>query len=181
LSLLSESPKVAQHLERSERSAINPYLAGLSLLVIALLQTSAMPSLSLSGVMPDLMLLVVVSWSLLRGTREGLLWALGGGLLLDLLSGGPFGVAVVSLVLSSVIIGMGELNVVRDSLWLPLVASVLATVVYDLAYWAVLQVTGRSLHTVYTLLRVMGPGMMLNALAMYPTYWATRWLSQRTD
>lgn len=139
-----------------------------------------MPSLSVSGVMPDLMLLVVVSWSLLRGTREGLLWALGGGLLLDLMSGGPFGAATISLALSSVMIGLGELNFVRESLWLPLVAVVLATTVYDVAYWVILQATGRSLHTVYTLLQVMGPGMVGNALAMYPTYWATRWLSRRT-
>ncbi len=138
-----------------------------------------MPSLAMSGVMPDIMLLVVVSWSLLRGTREGLLWALGGGLLLDLMSGGPFGVATLSLALSSVIVGLGEFNVFRDSLWLPLVASVLATVVYSLAYWAILQITGRSLHTVYTLLAVMLPATILNALAMYPTYWTARWLSRR--
>lgn len=140
-----------------------------------------MPSLSLSGVMPDLMLLVVVSWSLLRGTREGLLWALAGGLLLDLLSGGPFGVAVVSLALSSVIIGMGELNVVRDTLWLPLVASVLATAVYELAYWAILQISGHALLWIPSLLQVLGPGIILNALVMYPTYWAMRWLSRRTS
>jgi rod shape-determining protein MreD len=139
-----------------------------------------MPSLAISGVMPDLMLLVVVSWSLLRGTGEGLLWALGGGLLLDLMSGGPFGVATISLALCSIIVGLGEFNVFRDSLWLPLAASVLATVVYSLAYWAILQVTGRSLHTVYTLLAVMVPATVLNALVMYPTYWAARWLSRRT-
>lgn len=139
-----------------------------------------MPSLSLSGVMPDLMLLVVVSWSLRRGTGEGLLWALGGGLLLDLLSGGPFGVATISLALCSVVVGLGEFNISRDSLWLPVVASALATVVYSLVYWAILQVTGRSLHTVYTLLAVLVPAIILNALAMYPTYWATRWLSRRT-
>lgn len=127
------------------------------------------------------MLLVVVSWSLLRGTREGLLWALGGGLMLDLLSGGPFGVATICLVLSSVVVGMGELNLVRDSPWLPLVAGVLATAVYNVAYWAILQATGRSFYTVYGLLQLMGPNLMLNAIAVYPTYWTTRWLHQRTD
>lgn len=138
-----------------------------------------MPSLSVSGVMPELMLLVVVSWSLLRGTREGLLWALGGGLWLDLMSGGPFGAAVFSLAVSSVIVGMGEFNFVRDSLWLPLLASALATAVYEGVYWAILQLTGRSLHTVYTLLRVLVPAMAVNVLAMYPVYWVTRWVSQR--
>jgi rod shape-determining protein MreD len=140
-----------------------------------------MPSLSWSGVMPDLMLLFVVSWSLLRGTKEGLLWAMGGGLMLDLMSGGPFGVASASLVLSSVIIGMGELNVVRGTFWLPLVASLLATAIYNVVYWAILQVTGRFFYTVHGVLQLMGPSVMLNAVAMYPTYWATRWLSQRTE
>ena len=139
-----------------------------------------MPSLAISGVMPDLMLLVVVSWSLLRGSREGLLWALGGGLLLDLLSGGPFGVATIALALSSVIVGLGEFNVFRESAWLPLAAGLLATAVYSLTYWVILQLTGRSLHTVYTLLAVLVPAMILNAMAMYPTYWATRWLNRRT-
>jgi rod shape-determining protein MreD len=168
-------------LSAAKDRVVNPYLAVFALVVTALLQTSVMPSLSSSGVMPDVMLLVVVSWSLLRGTGEGLLWALGGGLLLDLTSGGPFGVAAASLVLSSVIIGLGELNIVRDSPWLPLVASLLATTVYNVAYWAILQATGRFSYTVHSLLQVMGPSLILNALAMYPTYWATRWLSQRMD
>lgn len=140
-----------------------------------------MPSLSSSGVMPDVMLLVVVSWSLLRGNSEGVLWALGGGLLLDLMSGGPFGVASISLALSSVIIGLGELNIVRESPWLPLVASLLATAVYNVAYWSILQITGRFSYTVHILLQLMGPSVILNALAMYPIYWATRWLSQHLD
>jgi len=149
------------------------------LLTVAILQTSAMPSLSLSGVMPDLMLLVVVSWSLLRGTREALLWALGGGLLLELLSGGPPGAMVVSLALSGVVTGMGELNLFRDSVWLPLVAGLLATGLYDLSYWVVLQVSGRSGLGITILLQVMAASLVLNALVMYPTYWAMRWLNAR--
>ena len=149
------------------------------LLIVAVLQTSVMPSIALSGVIPDLMLLVVVSWSLLRGSRASLLWALGGGLLLDLLSGGPFGAATLSLTLSSLVTGLGEFNVFRDSLWLPLVASILATVAYDLAYVVILQVSGRSLPLVASLPQVIIPGMILNALVMYPTYGAMRWLHQR--
>jgi len=131
--------------------------------------------------MPDLMLLVVVSWSLLRGTREGLQWALGGGLLLDLLSGGPLGATVLALALSSVITGMGELNVFRDSLWLPLAASLLATAIYDLAYWVILQLSGHSGPGIPILLQVLVPSMILNALVMYPTYWAMRWVGERAS
>ena len=128
-----------------------------------------------------MMLLVVVSWSLLRGTREGLLWALGGGFLLDLLSGGPLGATVLALGLSSVITGMGELNVFRDSLWLPLAASLLATAIYDLAYWVILELSSRSGPGMPMLLQVLAPSMILNALVMYPTYWAMRWVGKRAS
>jgi rod shape-determining protein MreD len=143
-------------------------------LFVAILQTSVLPSFALAGVMPELMLLVVVSISLLRGTRSGLLWALCGGLLLDLLSGGPFGTATISLALSSILVGAAQLNVLHDVLWLPWVASMLATAVYGLSYWVILQVTGRSMPWLSSLLQVIIPGMIVNALAIYPTYWVMR-------
>jgi len=127
------------------------------------------------------MLLVVVSWSLIRGAKEGFAWALGGGLLLDLLSGGPFGALTISLILSSLAASLGELNIFRGSLWLPTAASVLATAVYDLAYLLILEVTGHPMHWGPSLLQVVVPCMTLNALVMYPTYWAMRWLHQRAS
>jgi len=151
------------------------------LLTVAILQTSAMPSLLPWGIRPDLMLLVVVSWSLLRGTREGLVWALGGGLLLDLFSGGPLGAATISLALSNLVISLGGLNIVRSFLWLPLAASTLATAIYDTAYLVILQLSGRPVQWVPNLLQVVVPSMIWNALGMYPIYGCMRWVQQRTS
>lgn len=128
---------------------------------------------------PDLTLLVIVSWGLLHGAKEGLLWAFGGGLLLDLLSGGPFGALTVSCALASVATGLGALSLIRESLWLPFSVGVLATAAYDLAYVVILQVTGRPFPGWSGLLQVMVPGIIVNGLVMYPTYWAMRWYSQR--
>jgi rod shape-determining protein MreD len=155
-------------------------LTPLLLLTVALLQTSALPGLSPWGVVPDLMLLMVVSWSLLRGARAGIPWALVGGLLLDLLSEGPFGAATVSLTLSGVVAGLEQLNLFRDSPWLPVFASSLSTTVYYGIYLVILWVTGRPLLLAPGLVRVVVPCMILNALAMYPTFWAVRWLHRRT-
>lgn len=145
----------------------------------AILQTTVMPRFALWGVRPDLMLLVVVSWSLLRGTKEGLLWALGGGLLLDLLSGGPFGAATLSLALSSVVASLSEVTVSRGTVWLPVAASLAATVLYDLTYMLVLQLAGRPVLWGLGLTRVVVPSLTLNGLATYPTYWTLRWLNRR--
>jgi len=159
---------------------ISTFVAVAVLISTAVLQTTVMPRLALWGVKPDLMLLVVVSWSLLRGAREGAAWALGGGLLLDLLSGGPFGAATMSLMLSSLVAGLGELNLFRGSLWLPLAAGVLASAVYNVAFLLILQVLGRPVMWGAGLLLVALPATALNALATYPTYWSVRWLHRRT-
>ena len=144
-----------------------------------MLQTSALPSFSAGGIVPDLMLLVVVSWSVLRGFRAGLPLALGGGLLLDLLSGGPFGAATISLALSSLVTGLEQLNLFRDSLWLPLVASILATVLYNTGYLVMLMMCGRTVQWLPTVQQVILPEMALNVAVMYPVFWGMRWLHRR--
>jgi len=149
------------------------------LLTAAMLQTSALPSFSVGGIVPDVMLLAVVSWSVLRGPRAALPLALGGGLLLDLLSGGPFGAATASLVLASVVTGLEQLNLFRDSLWLPLLAGVLATLLYNGAYMMVLALFGRTVQWLPTVRQVILPEIALNIALMYPVFWGMRWLHRR--
>ena len=147
---------------------------------MAMLQASALPSFMPGGIAPDLMLLLVVSWSLLRGARASIPLALAGGLLLDLLSGGPFGAATIALLVAGVIIGLEELNLFRDSFWLPPLAGGLATVIYDGAFLVVLLLSGRPLQPVQTLLQVVLSAVLLNAVLMYPVFWAMRAVHRRT-
>jgi rod shape-determining protein MreD len=115
----------------------------------------------------------------LRGYRAALPLALGGGLLLDLLSGGPFGAATISLVVSSLVTGLEQLNLFRDSLWLPLLAGILATVLYNGAYLTMLTVLGHTVQWLPTVQQVVLPEMALNVAVMYPVFWGMRWLHRR--
>lgn len=71
-------------------SAINPYVACFVVLLIALIQTQFLPALlpGITQFVPDLLLLVVVSWSLLLEEQWALPVAFGAGLFLDLLAPG---------------------------------------------------------------------------------------------
>ncbi len=158
---------------------MNPYLTGMLLLVIAVLQTTAMPLFSLWGVRPELLLLVIASWSVLAGMDSGLVWALGGGLMLDALSGGPFGAATIALTIASVIVSLAEVNLQRDSIWLPLITGLLATVLYQGMYLLALRVLGRPTPLIPGLVHVVLPSLVVNGLAAYPVFGATRWLHQR--
>ena len=139
-----------------------------------------MPHLTIMGVKPDLMLLMVISWSLLRGAQEGVIWALVGGMGLDLLSGAPFGTSTVALVALSLLAGVGELSVFRTRLALPLVATLVATLAYDLFFLLLLYARGYSIAWADSLIKVVLPSTLFNVLLAPFVYKALYWLDRKT-
>jgi rod shape-determining protein MreD len=132
------------------------------------------------GVKPDLVLLMVISWSLLRGAQEGVIWALVGGMGLDLLSGAPFGTSTVPLVIISLLAGLGELSVFRTRIALPLIATLIATLAYDLFFLLLLYAEGRSIAWADSLIKVVLPSTLFNVLLSPFVYKALYWLHRKT-
>ncbi|MCC7353549.1 MAG: rod shape-determining protein MreD [Anaerolineae bacterium] len=159
---------------------MSPYLLIPLLGVMALLQVTVAPHITLAGVKPDLMLSIVVSWSLLRGVREGIAWAFLGGLWLDLFAGGPFGISALALMAVSLACAAGELNIFRSHLLLPLFTVVLGTAVFGLIYLLLLQVLGYTVVWLDALRRVMLPSMAFNALTLPLIYVPLGWLNRLT-
>jgi rod shape-determining protein MreD len=145
-----------------------------------MLQTTVIPHLSVLDVKPDIMLLIVISWSLLRGAKEGMIWALVGGIGLDLVSGAPFGTSTVALVVLSLLAGLGELSVFRTHIALPLIATLIATLVYDLFFLLLLHARGCSIAWTDSLVKVVLPSILLNVLLSPFVYKALYWLHRRT-
>lgn len=159
---------------------MNVYATILLLSAVAIVQTTAMPHLTIMGVKPDLILLMVISWSLLRGAQEGVIWALVGGMGLDLLSGDPFGTSTVALVALSLLAGVGELSVFRTHLALPLIAALIATLAYDLFFLLLLYAEGRSIAWADSLIKVVLPSTLFNVLLAPFVYKALYWLHRKT-
>lgn len=63
----------------------------------AVLQVTIVRFVSVGEAHPDLLALVVVSWSLIAGAAQGMTWAFAGGLTADLLGSAAFGATTVSL------------------------------------------------------------------------------------
>lgn len=134
------------------------------LAVVALVQTTIMPHLTVFGVFPDLPLLVVVSWSLLRGAKEGVIWAFMAGIAVDLFSGAPFGAATFSLIVVGLLSGLGEATVFRTHIALPLLTMFLATILYNLCFLLILQIMGSVVTWLESLLGIILPSAILNAV-----------------
>src|ERR1041385_8836476 len=74
--------------------------------VMAALQVSVFSRFSIGASSPQLVLLSVVAWSLVRGPVEGIFWGFCGGVFYDLASGGPVGVSALALILVATVAGM---------------------------------------------------------------------------
>lgn len=155
------------------------YLVVPLLVIVSVLQTTLVPHLAIWGVFADLPLLVVVSWSLLRGAREGMIWGFVAGLVVDLLSGAPFGAATLSLIAVGFLSGLGEATVFRTHVALPLVAMFLATILYDLIFLLIVQISGQAVSWLDSLFRVVLPSAALNAVLTPIVFGAMRWLYTR--
>ncbi len=160
------------------------YLAIPLLVLIAVLQATLVSRLALWGVFVDLPVLVVVSWSLLRGPREGMLWGFIAGVAVDLLSGAPFGAATLSLIAVGFLSGLGKTSVFAavDSevgIVFPVVMAFLATVLYDLFFLFIVWISGHTVAWLDSLLRIILPSAVLNAVLMPVVFPAMRMLHAR--
>ncbi len=150
------------------------------LLGAALAQSSLLPAAGLVRGRPDLVLLCVVVWAVLRGAREALPWAFVGGLLLDLLSGGPFGASALALVLVAFCASAGEIGVFRNAYVLPLLATFWGSVLYGALLLFLLASFGRPVEWLPALRHVVVPGALLNTVCAPLVYALLSRVERRT-
>jgi rod shape-determining protein MreD len=139
------------------------YLVVPFLLVIAVVQANVVPHLALWGVFADLPVLIVASWGLLRGPREGILWGFIAGVAVDLFSGAPFGAATLSLMAIGFLSGLGKGSVFAAHLVFPMVVVFLATIVYDAFFLFIVSISGQSVTWLDSAYRLVLPSAVLNA------------------
>lgn len=153
------------------------YLALPVLLLAAVLQATIFAHIRVLGGGFDVMLIVVVAWSLVQRDSDGPAWAFIGGLFADALSGGPPGAMTLALTTVTLAIALTEGRFYKSNWPVALIASVLSTLVYQLIYLVVLLISGRSINVIDALAVTTFPSAILNLLLMLPTYQTAKWLS----
>jgi rod shape-determining protein MreD len=156
------------------------YLLVPALILLGIAQSTLVPFLRIAGLYPDLILILVAIWSLLRGYREGTIWALVCGLVMDMLSGLSFGAHTLALLAVSLLMQAVRRQVYRLTFGAVLLLVALATLVYYgavmFAAWAI---AGESFAG-DLLGRVILPAALLNAAVAAVVFWPLRWFHQMT-
>jgi rod shape-determining protein MreD len=145
-------------------------IAGGLLAAAALLQSLLGPSLPIVRGRPDFVLVIVLAWSMLRGSGEGALAGFLGGVLLDSVAYTPFGVNAALLGLLGYTTGLPEVNIYRGNLPYFVGTAALATLVYHTLYFLLLQALGLNLPPIYQTYATAIPAALLNAALLIPTF-----------
>lgn len=148
-----------------------------SLLAAAVLQVGLAPYLGLGGVVPNFLLLVVVTLALVRGPATGTTVGFVAGVLFDLLGTGPIGPMALVLAVVGYVAGLLHEAMFAEGWLLPLTVLAIASLSAELAYGLVLDLLGVGGPFWISLLTKMLPGAVYDtvlALLVYP--WLARYL-----
>lgn len=146
------------------------YLSVPILLVAVLIQATVMPELRIFGGAPDLVLVLVLAYSLITGFEQGVVWAVVGGIAQDLISAVPLGTTSLALVMMVGAVGFVVGRTAPRSFFVPLLAAGAGTVLAHSVTLVVLLVTGRSLPILSTLLYTTLPTVLYNMALMIVVY-----------
>jgi rod shape-determining protein MreD len=152
-----------------------PFLTG-----VALLQTTLLSKVSLLGARPNVMLLVVLIWTVVRGIDEGLVWAFVGGLILDLLSGGPLAAMALALLASAYLAGQSLGEEVGSQAVRLVILTILGAMAYHLVMLAILDWSGHTVDWGFSLLRIAAPSVVINTVLAPVLLPPLAWLERAT-
>lgn len=147
--------------------------------LLTLLQAGLVSHLGIRGIVPSILVVIVVDWGILRGTDEGMLWALLAGICLDVVSGWPFGTSAVALVIVASLVSLGEGTFMRTHALVPIGTVFAATVLYFVIVLFVLQSTQHPVDWNAAIRGIILPTAFYNAAMNIPGFRFAEWLEAR--
>lgn len=146
-----------------------------ALFAAAMLQIAMAPHLAIAGVVPNLLLLVVVTLALVQGPAAGCTAGFAAGLTLDLLGTGPIGSWALVLCVMGYLAGTLHANLFAEGWLLPVSVVLVASLVAEMSYGFVLRILGEGPVFGAAFVRLMLPGAVYDtALAVFVYPWLTK-------
>jgi rod shape-determining protein MreD len=153
---------------------------GLIVFVVTILQVSAFSSLTIDRGGPDVLLVTLVSIALLRGAVTGAIAGFAAGLIVDVTTLGTLGLTSLLLTLAGYWAGRYGETTGRSRAHAPLVATVTATVLFELGGYGLHVMLGEPISA-RTILVALPATVVCNALLAYPVFGLIRRLVGTTE
>jgi rod shape-determining protein MreD len=149
------------------------------LFIAAVLQATFVPQVRLLGGGPDLVFLIILSWSINARLEQSIVWTFVGGIMIDLLSAAPTGASVLGMLLVIFAIsGIGQ-QVYNIGILLLVGAVVIGTIIKQAVLFFILTLAGFEIDWMVAAAYIVAPTIVYNLALIWPIYWFMRRIQRR--
>lgn len=141
---------------------------------LVLLQTSAVPAFELLGVAPNLVLVVLVCWVVVRGQSETMVLVPLAGITIGLLSFQGMGESVAAFMPIVLLATLRRAMEPRSEYVWTLAIVIVATALHFVALAVAIEVEGSSIDWLAAATDVLVPSVLVNLLLALLVYWLVR-------
>ncbi len=138
--------------------------------VLVAFQAAIMNRISIVGVHPDLIIISIILLTLISGQTSAFIFAVILALLSDAISGLPLGISVIPYLVVVLLASQGERILFGARLGWPVIVTALATLAVGVITLIELSAIGWDIQWTDTLLRVLGPTVIVNTALMFLLY-----------
>ena len=140
------------------------------ILVNFILQTTLFQFLSIQGIFPNTALILLVSYALLRGSKEGIIAGIFTGILFDIFFGMHLGNYTVLYGFIGFFAGRGQKDFYRENYLLPILLCVIATGLYE-GFFFITEFMFRDMGDIFFLfMKVLLPMEVYTVVVTIPVY-----------
>ena len=147
------------------------YWAGLPLLVlVALTEVSVLPMFRVYGLQPNLLLVLLIAWLIVRGAGEAFVLAPIGGVLLGFMDGAPAGTALIGLAPLAFLQDLRGSQLREGGLIAAAGFTIVMSLFYNFVHLGVFAVMGEAGEWGAAVTRIIMPTVLLNLVVLLPVY-----------
>lgn len=143
------------------------------------MQTSLVGGIAVGPARPQLIVVWVVCWAVVRGRGEAMPWAILGGLLLDLVSAGPPGAHLLALALVTYAADLGHRFMQGSTILFAAVAVLAGSVAYGGVIVGINALVGSGVDPAGTLVAQVLPAAAYNLVLLVPIFYIQRRVDRR--
>lgn len=147
------------------------YYVGFALVFLfALLEASVLPLFQIQGLQPNLTLVLLITWLIIRGAEEAFVLIPFGGLMLGLVDGAPLGTALLAMAPVALLQELRGAQLKESGFIMALAFTAVMSAVYNYTFLFMFTLQGQAGSWVEASLGVIVPTMFMNVAIVVPLY-----------
>lgn len=145
-------------------------LTGIFVFLLTVVQTTILRGIEIMGLVPNLLVVAVICYSLLKDTRPGLVFGIVCGLLLDFIGGRLVGVNTLLCLYIAYLCGLTSDRLFNNNVFVAVLFVVVMSLLYELVFYILNYTLWGNTDFVYALFAKIIPASVYNGLMTFIIY-----------